>query len=130
MIVALKGYSNISNSKELDEIKEEINAVKNEIKANKKYLKLLKTDKQVSSYLDKFTSNEEFENFKNRSKQLNDKIGEIKRDRNREQARQDKLVQLLKELNSLNREIKAGMFIVQIVEALISALKIAMLILT
>ncbi len=98
MIVALKGYSNISNSKELDEIKEEINAVKNEIKANKKYLKLLKTDKQVSSYLDKFTSNEEFENFKNRSKQLNDKIGEIKRDRNREQARQDKLVQLLKEL--------------------------------
>ncbi len=35
MIVALKGYSNISNSKELDEIKEEINAVKNEIKANK-----------------------------------------------------------------------------------------------
>lgn len=108
MIVALKGYSNISNSKELDEIKEEINAVKNEIKANKKYLKLLKTDKQVSSYLDKFTSNEEFENFKNRSKQLNDKIGEIKRDRNREQARQDKLVQLLKELNSLNREIKSG----------------------
>ncbi len=80
--------------------------------------------------MDKFTSNEEFENFKNRSKQLNDKIGEIKRDRNREQARQDKLVQLLKELNSLNREIKAGMFIVQIVEALISALKIAMLILT
>ncbi|MDG3338665.1 hypothetical protein [Streptococcus suis] len=108
MIVALKGYSNISNSKELDEIKEEINAVKNEIKANKKYLKLLKTDKQVSSYLDKFTSNEEFKNFKNRSKQLNDKIGEIKRDRNREQARQDKLVQLLKELNSLNREIKSG----------------------
>lgn len=64
MIIALKGYSNISHSKELDEIKEEIKVVQNEIKANKEYLKLLKTDKNVSSYLDKFTSNEEFENFK------------------------------------------------------------------
>ncbi|HEN3044209.1 TPA: hypothetical protein U4W03_002108, partial [Streptococcus agalactiae] len=105
MIIALKGYSNISHSKELDEIKEEIKVVQNEIKANKEYLKLLKTDKNVSSYLDKFTSNEEFEKFQSRSKQLNDKISEIQRERNREQVRQDKLNQLLKELNSLNREI-------------------------
>lgn len=108
MIIALKGYSNISHSKELDEIKEEIKVVQNEIKANKEYLKLLKTDKNVSSYLDKFTSNEEFEKFQSRSKQLNDKISEIQRERNREQVRQDKLNQLLKELNSLNREIKSG----------------------
>lgn len=108
MIAALEGYSNISNSEDLEEIKREIKAVKNDIKATKKYLKLFKTDTQVSSYLDKFTSNEEFEKFQNRSKQLNERIGEIRRERNREQNRQDKLDQLLRELNSLNREIKSG----------------------
>ncbi|WP_438467992.1 hypothetical protein [Streptococcus pluranimalium] len=108
MIVALEGYSNIDNSKESEEIKKEIKVVQDEIKATKKYLKLLKTDKEVSSYLDKFTSNEEFEKFQSHSKQLNERIGEIKRERNREQNRQDKLEQLLKELNSLNKEIKSG----------------------
>lgn len=108
MILAIKGYSNIRNSQELEEIKDKIKTIQDEIKVTKQYMQLLKTDKQISSYIDKFTSSEEFKLFQLRSKKLNEKIGEIKRDRNREQNRQDNLSMLLKELNSLNREIQTG----------------------
>ncbi|MCW6665040.1 hypothetical protein NHG32_05050 [Aerococcaceae bacterium NML191219] len=108
MIIALEGYSNISNCQELDNIKEEIQKVKNEIKANKQYLKLLKKDKAVSNYLYKFSNNEEFEKFQKKSRELNKSIGEKIRERNKEQARHDKLQELLSELNSLNREMKTG----------------------
>lgn len=108
MIMALKGYKVVNNKLDMLEIKNKIYEINDEIKENKKYLKLRKENKKISSYLDNFSDSEEFNNFRNMSRKYNEELGAYKRERNREENRKDKLEELLRELNSLNREMKTG----------------------
>lgn len=108
MIMALKGYKVVNNKLDMLEIKNKIDEINDKIKENKKYLKLRKENKKISSYLDNFSDSEEFNDFRYMSRKYNERLGAYKRERNREENRKEKLKELLRELESLNIEMKTG----------------------
>jgi len=111
MLCSLNGYPLMDIQEDTKEIEEKIKVVKAEINTTKKMLKLLKTDSNLSNYIDKFSDDLSFIELRDKMKKTNQNIGDFKKKRTAETNRKTRLEILIEELNSLNRNIEKGKII-------------------
>ncbi|KEO72246.1 hypothetical protein [Anditalea andensis] len=110
MLFSLQGISSIQFDEGLDveELKKKKVELEEKIKIERKKIQILKKNPQIATYVSNLANNEDFEKTKIKLKDLHNSISEFKKQRNREENRRTKLFYLLRELNSLNRNLKEG----------------------
>lgn len=108
MLCSMNGFPLVNIQELSDENKEKIKQLKADIADTKKLLKLLKKNPDVSGYVDKNSDSSQFTSFSKKIKKIHYDISELKKKRNLELNRKEKLEALIQELNSLNREIDFG----------------------
>lgn len=108
MLCSMNGYPLANVEDENEDNKKRIQQIKADIKATKELLKLMKKNPDVSGYVDKYSDNEQFLNFKKNIQSLYKLIADYRKKRSLEYNRKQKLEALIQELISLNREIEQG----------------------
>ncbi|AFS78115.1 putative cytoplasmic protein [Gottschalkia acidurici 9a] len=108
MLYSLNGCQVIDRTISEEEDKEKINDLKTEMKNIKKLMKLKKKNSRVAQLTNKTNDLEEYKKQAKKIQDIRDSITKYKNSRAREFNRKIKLENLVKELNSLNREIKQG----------------------
>lgn len=111
MLCTLNGYPLTDIQEDTKEIVEKIKIIKTEINTTKKMLKLLKTDSNLSIYIDKYSDDLSFVELRDKMKKTHQSIGYFKKKRIAEINRKIRLEILIEELNSLNRNIEKGKII-------------------
>lgn len=109
MIYAIKGLVSAGRSEaQIKEIKEQISELKNERQNLLKVNKILKQCGNVEEIIGKTNDRRALEEILNKADEIKDIIIDLKKERNRAIARKKKNEAVLKELRSLNRDMRSG----------------------
>lgn len=109
MVFAMKGLQSKNYSEEqLEDTKEKINLLKDERKQLLKENKILKKYGDANAMLGQTNDRIALENVLIKADEIKDMIVELKKERNKAIARKKKNEAVLKELRSLNRNMKSG----------------------
>lgn len=109
MLFSLKGIENLTpETYDSKNLKEQKIILENKIKSLKKKLSILKANSNIAEFSLKSIDTDKFEKTKKVLFDINGNISSLKKQRDREQSRKNKLENLLSELRSLNRNIDTG----------------------
>ncbi len=110
MVFSYQGLLNVffNDNSDVEELKIRKGELEEKIKIEKKKIQILKKNPKIANYVSSLANNEDFERIKKRLRDLHNSITELRKNRNREENRKIKLDYLIIELNSLNRNLKAG----------------------
>lgn len=109
MIFALEGIlTSNTNTYDIEELKRQKSSIGLKIKSEKKKITIIKKNPELASFISSTANNLDFKNTSNQLSELHKNIGDLKKQRNREENRKIKLQSLIGELNSLNRSLNEG----------------------
>lgn len=108
MIYDLADISNYDVNHDVADIKRKISALKTQLAETKKKLQIIKDNPQIAEVTSKFYDSEIIQAKIKSISEINNRISNLRRSRQREINRKSKLEDLISELNSLNRELHAG----------------------
>ncbi|WP_144215312.1 hypothetical protein [Flavobacterium anhuiense] len=110
MIYSFQGISTIYFDDKIntEDLKTRKLEIEGKIKIERKKIQIIKKNPQIATYVSTLANTEDFERTKNKLKDLHNTILELRKQRNREENRRSKLLHLLNELNSLNRNLREG----------------------
>ncbi|EEX31056.1 MULTISPECIES: hypothetical protein [Vibrio] len=109
MIYQLYGFDdNNRDLEDIDSLKKKLNLLKDDLKRVKKRISIYNESKSVSKITSRMYDSEQVNKKSKAIAEINSEISKIQRSRQSEINRKNKLENLIKELNSLNREITAG----------------------
>ncbi|NCP62962.1 MAG: hypothetical protein GW748_07580 [Alphaproteobacteria bacterium] len=109
MVFALGNiHPQIDSEKGIEPLKEKIKSLKQRQNSVNKKMSLIKANPNIADIAYKYIDNEIFQKKKKKISEINKRISEIQKERNRETNRMEKLRTLISELKSLNRELDEG----------------------
>ena len=98
----------VFDEKEIEKIKKRVSELKDEERLLKKEHKILSSKKTAANYLSAISDRETFKNKIAKMEKIEDKIAELRKDRNLSATRKSRWSTTIKELKSLNRSIDCG----------------------
>ncbi|MBI6120118.1 hypothetical protein [Salegentibacter maritimus] len=96
------------NAYNIEDLKNQKKSIELKIKSEKKKISIIKENPELASFISSSANNLDFKNTSQRLSQLHKNIADLKKQRNREENRKLKLINLVAELRSLNRNLKEG----------------------
>lgn len=97
-----------TNKYDIEDLKQQKKLIEFKIKSEKKKITILKKNPEIAKFISSTANNIDFKNTSKQLSELHKNIGELRKQRNREENRKIKLEQLVYELNSLNRSLNEG----------------------
>ncbi|MBN2729332.1 MAG: hypothetical protein JXR53_08915 [Bacteroidales bacterium] len=108
MVYTLGGAKQDETITDIDEIKSQIKAKKGELKTVEKRRVIVKDNPDIERVVSTISKQKEFQDYDKGMQKLHKELSQLERDRNRENNRKYRLISLISELRSLNRNLDVG----------------------